>query len=232
MFTLHYFFQDRTMVDGFLQNIADNLKVGGFFVGCCFDGETVFNRLAPLGFGGVLSGKEGDTEMWSVEKLYDSLPDELTLPDSDGGLGRKIKVNFITIGDGHEEYLVNFVYLRSRLAEMGIDILTSEELTGLGLKEASGMFKKLYDEMGGRFNMSPKLREYSFLNRWFIYRRRSYGPLSAALVGEGGLPVTAAVEVVLPVLPPSLAGAGAAGTRGRGRGRGGATRGGTRGGKV
>jgi hypothetical protein len=222
------------MIDGFLQNIADNLKVGGFFVGCCFDGETVFNRLAPLGFGGVLSGKEGDTEMWSVEKLYDSLPDELTLPDSDGGLGRKIKVNFITIGDGHEEYLVNFVYLRSRLAEMGIDVLTSEELTGLGLKEASGMFKKLYDEMGGRFNMSPKLREYSFLNRWFIYRRRSYGPLSAALVGEGGLPVTAAVEVVLPVLPPSApsAGAGPTGTRGRGRGRGGATRGGTRGGKV
>ena len=34
MFTLHYFFQDRTMIDGFLQNIADNLKVGGFFVGC------------------------------------------------------------------------------------------------------------------------------------------------------------------------------------------------------
>ena len=92
------------------------------------------------------------------------------------------------------------------------------------------MFKKLYDEMGGRFNMSPKLREYSFLNRWFIYRRRSYGPLSAALVGEGGLPVTAAVEVVLPVLPPSAAGAGT-----RGRGRGGATRGtrgGIRGGKV
>jgi hypothetical protein len=232
MFTLHYFFQDRTMIDGFLQNIADNLKVGGFFVGCCFDGETVFNRLAPLGFGGVLSGKEGDTEMWSVEKLYDSLPDELTLPDSDGGLGRKIKVNFITIGDGHEEYLVNFVYLRSRLAEMGIDILTSEELTGLGLKEPSGMFKKLYDEMGGRFNMSPKLREYSFLNRWFIYRRRSYGPLSAALVGEGGLPVTAAVEVVLPVLPPSAAASASGGTRGRGRGRGGATRGGTRGGKV
>jgi hypothetical protein len=152
-------------------------------------------------------------------------------------LGRKIKVNFITIGDGHEEYLVNFVYLRSRLAEMGIDVLTSEELTALGLKESSGMFKKLYDEMGGRFTMSPKLREYSFLNRWFIYRRRSYGPLSAALVGEGGLPVTAAVEVVLPVLPPSApslagAGAGPTGTRGRGRGRGGATRGGTRGGKL
>jgi len=171
--------------------------------------------------------------MWSVEKLYDSLPDELTLPDSDGGLGRKIKVNFITIGDGHEEYLVNFVYLRSRLAEMGIDILTSEELTALSLKEASGMFKKLYDEMGGRFTMTPKLREYSFLNRWFIYRRRSYGPLSAALVGEGGLPVTAPVEIVLPALPNAPVGASVgAGTRGRGRGRGGATRGGTRGGKV
>jgi len=87
--------------------------------------------------------------------------------------------------------------------------------------------------MGGRFTMTPKLREYSFLNRWFIYRRRSYGPLSAALIGEGGLPVTAPVEIVLPALPNAPVGASVgAGTRGRGRGRGGATRGGTRGGKV
>jgi hypothetical protein len=68
------------------------------------------------------------------------------------------------------------------------------------------------------------LREFSFLNRWFIFRRRSYGPLSEALAGPVGEPV----EIVLPVLPAALAPM-ATGTRGRGRGRGG-TRGG-RGGK-
>ena len=82
------------------------------------------------------------------------------------------------------------------------------------------MFKKVYDEPNNFFGMSPKLREYSFLNRWFIFRRRSYGPLSVALVGAGGQAASAAVPIVLPVAPP------AAGTRG---GRGG--RGGTRGGR-
>ena len=230
MFTLHYFFQDRTMLDGFLQNIADNLKVGGFFVGCCFNGETVYNSLAPLALGGVLTGKDGDAEIWSIEKMYDPVADEQTLPDSDAGLGRKIKVNFITIGEGHEEYLVNFVYLRSRLAEMGIDVLSSEELASLKLKENNGMFKKVYEEMGSRFSMPAKLREYSFMNRWFIFRRRTYGPLSAALVGEAGEAIAAPVQIVLPILPAAvaaeaLAAASSRGGRGRGRGRGGATRG-------
>ena len=222
MFTLHYFFQDRTMIDGFLQNIADNLKVGGFFIGCCFDGETVYNKLASLAFGGVLAGKEDDSEIWSVEKMYDSGAEEMTLPDSDAGLSRKIKVNFITIGDGHEEYLVHFGYLQSRLAEIGVDILSPEEMTALRLRESTGMFKKVYDEPNNFFGMSPKLREYSFLNRWFIYRRRSYGPLSVALVGAGGQPVAPPVAIELPVAPS----AGTRGGRGRGRGRGGATRGG------
>ena len=210
------------MIDGFLQNIADNLKVGGFFIGCCFDGETVYNKLASLAFGGVLAGKEDDSEIWSVEKMYDSGAEEMTLPDSDAGLSRKIKVNFITIGDGHEEYLVHFGYLQSRLAEIGVDILSPEEMTALRLKESTGMFKKVYDEPNNFFGMSPKLREYSFLNRWFIYRRRSYGPLSVALVGAGGQPVAPPVAIELPVAPS----AGTRGGRGRGRGRGGATRGG------
>jgi len=103
-------------------------------------------------------------------------------------------------------------------------------LASLKLKENNGMFKKVYEEMGSRFTMSAKLREYSFMNRWFIFRRRTYGPLSAALVGEAGEAIAAPVQIVLPVLPASVAAeAMAAATatrgRGRGRGRGGATRG-------
>ena len=224
MFTLHYFFADPTTRDGFLNNIAENLKVGGFFIGCCFDGETVYNSLSKLALAGVLTGKEGDAEVWSIEKQYDVLPDELALPDTEAGLGRKIKVNFITIGEGHEEYLVNFEHLKKQLAGMGVDVLTPDELTSLGLSESTGLFKKMYRES---FRMPPKLREFSFLNRWFIFRRRSYGPLSEALAGPEGEPV----EIVLPILPASVTSA-TAGTRGGAtRGRGGRGRGGTRGGR-
>ena len=93
------------------------------------------------------------------------------------------------------------------------------------------MFKKVYDGVKNRFGMAPKIRDFSFLNRWFIFRRRSYGPLSTATQGEPvlvseGLGIQGPVEpIILPILPPSVSA-----TRGRGagagRGRGGLTRGG------
>jgi hypothetical protein len=219
MFAIHYFFQDRMMVDGFLANIAENLKLGGYFIGCCFDGETVFNQLANLPLGGVRTGKENDVVMWNIEKAYDSVMDERVLPDTDSGLGRAIDVDFITIGEKHREYLVNFRYLRNRLAEIGIDILEASEMKELNLKESTGLFSTTHKFVKDRFPMSAKLREFSFLNRWFIFRRRSFAPLSQALadVSSGSRPI------VLPTLPPQINT-----SRGRGRGRGGitATRGG------
>ena len=231
MFALHYFFERAETVEAFLHNLSDCLKVGGFFIGCCFDGETVFNSLASLKQGGVLTGKEEETEVWSITKQYDSDPEELALPSTIGGVGRAIDVNFITIGDNHREYLVNFDFLRGRLADLGIDLLLPEEMATLKLKESTGMFKKVYDGVKNRFGMAPKIRDFSFLNRWFIFRRRSYGPLSTATQGEPvlvseGLGIQGPVEpIILPILPPSVSA-----TRGRGagagRGRGGLTRGG------
>jgi len=225
MFALHYFFQDRVSVDGFINNISDNLVQGGFFIGCCFDGSTVFNRLASLDNKGILVGKDGDTEIWNIEKGYEKLEEESVLPDTDAGLGHKINVSFITIGEKYPEYLVHYEYLKSRLAEVGIDVLSPEEMKALKLKESTGMFKGVHDRFKERFPLPDRLKEFSFFNRWFIFRRRSYGPLGAALSGEveEGLPAPVQAEL-LPVPPPQMVDGSRRG--GVTRGRGASTRGG------
>lgn len=45
MFAIHYFFKNTESLNGLLKNLADTIKVGGYFIGCCFDGNLVFNML-------------------------------------------------------------------------------------------------------------------------------------------------------------------------------------------
>eukprot|EP00009_Paramoeba_aestuarina_P014322 CAMPEP_0201532948 /NCGR_PEP_ID=MMETSP0161_2-20130828/51720_1 /ASSEMBLY_ACC=CAM_ASM_000251 /TAXON_ID=180227 /ORGANISM="Neoparamoeba aestuarina, Strain SoJaBio B1-5/56/2" /LENGTH=265 /DNA_ID=CAMNT_0047936645 /DNA_START=159 /DNA_END=953 /DNA_ORIENTATION=- len=45
MFALHYFLKTEEMANQFFSNVSQNLKVGGYFIGCCPDGERVIRCL-------------------------------------------------------------------------------------------------------------------------------------------------------------------------------------------
>ena len=172
MFSIHYFFRDRGTLDGFLRNVADTVKVGGYFVGCCFDGDSVAALLSDVAMGGVKRGNEDAVDIWSITKQYDGG----VLPATDEGLGRAIDVNFISIGETYTEYLVSWTYLLSRMTEIGLELLNGEELKAMGLRHSSNLFSESYRmalESGRNFPMSPAVSTFSFLNRWFIFRRRS-----------------------------------------------------------
>jgi len=173
MFALHYFLKDKETFDGFLDNLRDCVKVGGYFMGCCTDGQRVFDRLKDLDQDDVAVGKEGETVLWSITKRYDSK--ELRADDSSVGL--PIDVNFITIGTEHTEYLVSFPYLQKRLEEIGFVLLTPKELAALpgGLEHSTNLFKDSYKmaPKGTEYAMNEVEKEFSFLSRWFIFKRRS-----------------------------------------------------------
>ncbi len=174
MFSLHYFFKDRSTLDGWLRNVSETLRVGGLFVGCCFDGDLVAGLLNGLKFGESKRGVEGGVEVWSVTKQYE---DDLLAP-TDAGLGKAITVNFISIGESYTEYLVSWSYLKERLEAIGLELLNAEELAELGLQHSTNTFGESYEmaAKGGRvFPMSHTLKQFSFLNRWFILKRRSTG---------------------------------------------------------
>jgi hypothetical protein len=172
MFSLHYFFKDRTSLDGLLMNLAETVKVGGYMVGCCFDGDTVANMLRDLPLGGTRRGTEDSTDIWTITKKYTGS----VLPASDEGLGKAIDVGFISIGEMYTEYLVSFSYFTEMMGRIGFELLNAEECAAMGLNASSHLFKDSHAmaaSIGRNFAMTSAVSTFSFLNRWFIFRRRS-----------------------------------------------------------
>jgi predicted NAD-dependent protein-ADP-ribosyltransferase YbiA (DUF1768 family) len=169
MFATHYFFESAEKFGGFLQNIADNLKIGGYFIGCCFDGEKTFEFLRGRE---SRLGEEGGATLWKISKKYDA--DEI--PAGDDGFGMPIDVEFISIGLPHREYLVPFRLLQEKLATIGLELCNQDELVSLGLTKSTEMFgdsHKAATKSGKKFAMTPAVEQFSFLNRWFVFRRKS-----------------------------------------------------------
>ena len=208
MFTLHYFFKDASTLGGYLRNLADTVRVGGLFVGCCFDGDAVATLLKDVAKGGVKRGVEAGADVWTIKKQYEE-PEgaEGLLPPTETGLGRAIDVNFVSIGATHTEYLVSFPYFQRRMETLGFSLLNEEELAEKGLVDSTNTFDVSYtmaEAAGYTYPMSAPLRTFSFLNRWFIFKRRSTGrgPAAATLEREGGGAVAAEASGTIDLVEP------------------------------
>lgn len=170
MFAIHYFFESKETLNGFIQNLADTVKVGGYFAGCAFDGMKVFNLLRGVEMGHSKSGKEGDVPIWTITKGYDK--EDLT-PDDDS-IGLAIDVEFISIGTTHREYLVPFELLQKKLKSVGFELVDKEDLVRMGLNNSSNTFDvswEMAEKAGRKYIMPESVKEFSFLNRWFIFKR-------------------------------------------------------------
>jgi hypothetical protein len=132
-FAIHYFFENSMKLHTFLQNVSECTKLGGYFIGTCFDGVRIFQALARLETGDemtVLSGTVGTggtgsdpQKMWSVRKKYHQTEFE---PDS-SSIGYEIEVYQDSINKITREYLVNFDYLTQLLENYGFDLVSPEE---------------------------------------------------------------------------------------------------------
>ncbi len=178
MYALHYFFENSEKLNGFLQNIADNLKVGGVFIGTNFDGQAVYDMLRPIPKGQTRSGIEDGKILWEITKLYD---DNGYLPQDDTALGMAIDVKFISIGATHKEYLVPWNFFVAKMKTIGCELLSRQELDDLGFENSTNMYKASYamamksEDGKKKYTMNEASKEYSFLNRWYIFKRTSQG---------------------------------------------------------
>jgi hypothetical protein len=170
MFALHYFFENIESLNGFIKNLSETVKIGGLFIGCCFDGDKVFNLLRSVEKGRSKVGKIEDTPVWSITKDYDR---EELLPD-DESVGLAIDVEFISIGTTHKEYLVPFELLKKKLKAIGFELLEKKDLDELGLNNSTNTFDASFEmsKKGKKKYVIPDtVKEFSFLNRWFIFKR-------------------------------------------------------------
>ena len=191
MFALHYFFESQQSFRGYMKNIADNLKVGGYFIGCCFDGEKVFETLRTTKEGSSKVGSEGDATFWTITKQYSA--DDF--PEGEASLGLAIDVTFTTIGTVQREYLVSYPFLTDSMREIGCEPLSANDLKAVGLTASSNMFDVSWAmaKAGGvDYIMPSAVKEFSFLNRWFIFKRmKTAGPTTESTSGINSVKLAA-----------------------------------------
>lgn len=177
MFALHYFFKDKQTFQGLLNNINQHLSVNGYFVACFFDGQKVFDLLKSKKEGESVTGNDGNTVLWRITKLYNTA----SLPTDDEGFGLAIQNHFISIGAEHKEYLVPFELFQMKMREIGCELVSAGELKALGLPASTETFDKSYKRVKedpknkgkSQYPMIKAVQDYSFLNRWCIFKRYS-----------------------------------------------------------
>ena len=153
-FAIHYFFENIMKVHTFLQNVSECTKLGGYFIGTCFDGARIFQALARMESGSELSilsaasasAGSDPQKIWSVRKKYHQTEFE---PDS-SSIGYEIEVFQDSINKMTREYLVNFDYLTQLLENYGFDLVTPEEaettLTN-PMPDGTATFDGMYHQM-------------------------------------------------------------------------------------
>ena len=191
-FAIHYFFKNLQSLEGFIQNLVENIKENGFFIGTCFDGKTIFENLQHLDQDSKIGYQTNDNQIWNIKKLYQ----HNKMKDDESSLGMEIDVYVSSIGEYQKEYLVNFNYFVSLMAKNGFELLEPEDCSTFNIpcgtnNKSSGLFDKMYKNMhleSNTHNMNSskygsalslelqfEIQKYSFFNRWFIFRKTGSG---------------------------------------------------------
>jgi len=180
-FAIHYFFENKKTLNNFLRNVSECTKVGGYFVGGCYNGAVIFNALRGVKQSESISIMEDKSKLLQITKGYD----QTSFEPNETSLGYSIDVFQETINQTIREYLVNFDYLNRMMENYGFGLLTKEECKEIGIPDSVGSFQQLYglmeDEIkrnpknknkyGEAFKMTPKEKQISFYNNYFIYKK-------------------------------------------------------------
>lgn len=174
-FAIHYLFGNKEHFTTLINNIKSNLKNNGYFIGTCFDGNTIYNEFKDKNIKDyILWENKNHNPIWRIQKDYENIGDELPLDDR--CLGMKINVFAETINQTLSENLVNFDYFEQEMNNENIYIISPEEAQSLGFPNGTGLFSEVYDSLShdikSKLNMDDKEKQFSFYNRYFIFKKQ------------------------------------------------------------
>ena len=110
--------------------------------------------------------------MWKIDKKYKGI-----LGATDKSLGKQIDVYVQTIGNVHEEYLVNFKYFEKMMNEYGFEKILIKPFEDFYNELINGENKMNLDEQelqkmkGFAESMSDEEKRFSFLSSAFIFKK-------------------------------------------------------------
>lgn len=180
-FALHYFFENIIVLTNFIQNVSDATKIGGHFIGTCYDGKSIFDDLKKYTLGQGMTLFKNDMKIWELLKLYENED----FKDEESSLGYTIDVYQETIGKNFKEYLVNFTYFKTIMENYGFILVSKTEANDMNLPNGSGMFNELFTHMESQILVDPELKKsfgdshkmsheekkISFYNRYFVFKK-------------------------------------------------------------
>jgi hypothetical protein len=154
-FAIHYFFENDSILDNFVDNVSSTLKLGGYFIATCLNGNKTRNILNEKT---KIEGKINDNTIWMLKKD----PDDL-LKD---GTGQKISMYIESINRVYDEYIVDIDLLVSKFESKNIKPLIDEDLKKFDLKSSVISFEEYH-----KHNLVDVLKEFSFLNTVLIFKK-------------------------------------------------------------
>lgn len=160
------YFKDLDMVESFVFNIAENLKSNGKFIGCCLDGETIFNELKTVE---KIEGKEGDKHIWSITKDYQTSPN---YPKNHLSTGYAISKTIQHMCYEEDEYLVHFDFLHDMMAKYGLKLLDSKMFH----EQPTSLYHNFKSDHPAIYQKLEQYKSVASLlkyHRWFIFIRTS-----------------------------------------------------------
>ena len=171
-FAIHYFFNSRSRVEGFLRNVNSHLKNGGFFIGTVLDGASVYDRLCSRRRDSMIKAYDSRRNLaWSIERMFECSRGGREFYDSSHPVDFMIDIRLPSItgeGTSYKEWLVNFEYLVKRASEYNLYLYEDGRIPG------SDTFRNLYEKNlknDGGIEMTPEECELSFMYRYFIFRK-------------------------------------------------------------
>jgi len=200
-FSIHYYFKSELSLRTYIQNLSDNCKKDGYFIGTCYDGVTVNEILESSTNQSIEAIDDYGNKIYSIRMEDKVDPDfnKYSKDRKDIYFGKEIKVYMNSIGQELPEYLVNFELFIDIMSEYGFvpELPTGSSKTSNNHKilkdseivEGVGHFNVMFDSLEKIYDSSSSMKLYysesinllkpenkslkflSSLNNWFIFKK-------------------------------------------------------------
>ena len=191
-FTAQHYFESIEKLKGFLENVKENIKLGGYFLLTCLDGENTYNLLKNSYNNDthtyIYEGKVNDELIYTITSNISYFNDKDKLFDTLDDFNVSVNINFINSDNNMQSYLVNKKLLINIASEFGLKIISSDEASKnfQFIKSGCGLFKDIYEirKIITSINVSSldidiqnldnkdyvHLKQYSDLHRYYIFK--------------------------------------------------------------
>lgn len=143
MFAFHYFFENENTFEIIMTSIKQNLKLGGYFIGTLFDGDTINNLM--INNNNKYTLETNNITDFEINKLSDN--------------AISVYIRETVLNEPMIEYIVSLSDFKNKLYTHGFKLIETT------------LFSELHVPVARKFKLDINEKKISFLNRTFVFQR-------------------------------------------------------------